>query len=179
VTEPSATTRFTANPAPEDLRVVQDLANTLGVGSNRDILDSAETAHHWLESALGAACRGLRPADIARIRSLRGSVRSALHGSRDEASEHSAVTLTIRLGREGIAVQPSADPVETLEAQVAYALTRAEARGDLSRLKLCANPRCEVAFFDVTRNGTGRWHSPTTCGNSARVRAHRDRAHQP
>lgn len=43
----------------------------------------------------------------------------------------------------------------------------------LACLKLCEG--CGVPFVDTTKNGSKKWCSPTTCGNRAKVRAHRDR----
>jgi len=44
------------------------------------------------------------------------------------------------------------------------------------RLKVCRNPRCQVAFFDRSRNNSGVWHSTKVCGNVENLRAHRARA---
>jgi predicted RNA-binding Zn ribbon-like protein len=44
------------------------------------------------------------------------------------------------------------------------------------RLKVCRNHRCQVAFFDRSRNNSGVWHSTKICGNLENLRAHRARA---
>ena len=45
----------------------------------------------------------------------------------------------------------------------------------LSRLRICANPRCRWLFVDVTRNGKRRWCSMAVCGNRAKVGRYRQR----
>jgi predicted RNA-binding Zn ribbon-like protein len=42
-------------------------------------------------------------------------------------------------------------------------------RGDLSRLKRCANPNCSAFFYDTSKNRMRRWCSGTECGNRMRV----------
>lgn len=167
----TATTRYGANPAPSDLRIAQDLANTIGVGPEADLLDSPEAAQAWLETMPDAPRRPLREADLVRMRTLRAAIRAAL----GDADAGTTFGLSVRVDDRGISWQPPADPIDALQARVMYTLIEAQARGALSRLKLCQNARCRVAFFDESRNGSGRWHSAATCGNAARVRAHRDR----
>lgn len=175
MTTAGATERYGANAARGDLGLAQDLANTIGVGSGADLLASTAGAQSWLQSITGASTRALRDADLVRMRSLRTAIRSGLDGDGGDESAEAEVTLRLHLDHSGVSLPSAADPVDAMEARVTLALIEARARGELSRLKLCANPRCRVAFFDESRNGAGRWHSPATCGNAARVRAYRDR----
>lgn len=43
------------------------------------------------------------------------------------------------------------------------------------RIRHCAAADCGLVFFDESRAGTRRWCSMQTCGNRAKVRAHRAR----
>ncbi|WP_230486657.1 CGNR zinc finger domain-containing protein [Nocardioides anomalus] len=54
-------------------------------------------------------------------------------------------------------------------------LLLARAAGVLARLKVCANPDCGAAFFDASKNSSRRWHDVKTCGNTANLRASRER----
>jgi len=47
--------------------------------------------------------------------------------------------------------------------------------GSWRRLKLCANPDCSRAFYDSSRNRSGRWCSMATCGNRMKARRFRQR----
>ncbi|HYV96284.1 MAG TPA: CGNR zinc finger domain-containing protein [Gemmatimonadaceae bacterium] len=48
-------------------------------------------------------------------------------------------------------------------------------RGELGRVRWCANPRCHRVFFDASRNGRRRWCDMKTCGNRAKAARHRRR----
>ena len=47
--------------------------------------------------------------------------------------------------------------------------------GAWERLKTCANGRCGWAFYDRSKNRSGRWCSMDVCGNRAKTRAYRSR----
>jgi predicted RNA-binding Zn ribbon-like protein len=51
------------------------------------------------------------------------------------------------------------------------------AKGDWPRVKLCAAPDCRWAFYDVSRNGRGRWCAMEICGNRQKTRTYRERRH--
>lgn len=53
----------------------------------------------------------------------------------------------------------------------------AVAQGRWARLKICAAPDCHWAFYDVSRNGAGRWCSMEACGNRTKTRTYRQRHH--
>jgi predicted RNA-binding Zn ribbon-like protein len=44
--------------------------------------------------------------------------------------------------------------------------------GTWSRLKVCPGDDCGWAFYDHSRNQTGRWCSMAVCGGRAKARAH-------
>jgi predicted RNA-binding Zn ribbon-like protein len=47
--------------------------------------------------------------------------------------------------------------------------------GELSRVRRCADPRCQRVFFDNTKNGRRRWCDMSTCGNRAKAARHREK----
>jgi predicted RNA-binding Zn ribbon-like protein len=49
------------------------------------------------------------------------------------------------------------------------------AAGNWNRLKVCSNDACQRAFYDASRNRSGRWCSMATCGNRMKGRAYRQR----
>jgi predicted RNA-binding Zn ribbon-like protein len=73
-----------------------------------------------------------------------------------------------RLMSEGIGVDR---PIGDLLVRVMGSM----AAGTWSRLKMCANPDCGQAFYDVSRNRSGRWCSMAVCGNRMKGRAYRRR----
>jgi predicted RNA-binding Zn ribbon-like protein len=69
--------------------------------------------------------------------------------------------------------QVAGDPVV---GGVALAVAELVSSGAWSRVRFCANPNCEGAFYDTTRSRTQRWDSYDTCGNRSNVAAYRSRA---
>jgi len=45
-------------------------------------------------------------------------------------------------------------------------------RGDVSRLRQCANKKCQWVFFDTSRSGARRWCTMNSCGNRAKAHRH-------
>jgi predicted RNA-binding Zn ribbon-like protein len=68
--------------------------------------------------------------------------------------------------------QVAGDPVLGGIVQAVAALVAA---GEWSRIRLCANDVCRVAFYDTSRSRTRRWHSYEVCGNRSNVAAYRAR----
>ena len=48
--------------------------------------------------------------------------------------------------------------------------------GDWARMKACGNPECRWAFYDGSKNRSGRWCEMASCGNRMKARAFRERA---
>lgn len=62
-----------------------------------------------------------------------------------------------------------------LRAAVLAGVVTAMADGTWSRMKACAADDCRYAFYDRTRNKSGRWCDVAGCGANARMRAYRRR----
>jgi predicted RNA-binding Zn ribbon-like protein len=61
--------------------------------------------------------------------------------------------------------------LEWLLAAVARSAAEIIAEGAHARLRLCANPRCGLFFYDTSRTHRRRWCSMTVCGNRHKVAA--------
>lgn len=61
--------------------------------------------------------------------------------------------------------------LEWLLAAVARSAAEIIAEGPRARLRLCANPRCGLFFYDTSRTHRRRWCSMTLCGNRHKVAA--------
>jgi predicted RNA-binding Zn ribbon-like protein len=48
--------------------------------------------------------------------------------------------------------------------------------GSWERIKACGNPDCRWAFYDNSKNHSGRWCEMASCGNRMKARAFRERA---
>ena len=54
-------------------------------------------------------------------------------------------------------------------------VAEASAQGTWERLKACSAESCQWAFYDRSKNRSGRWCSMQTCGNRTKTRTYRTR----
>lgn len=84
------------------------------------------------------------------------------------------VPLTVRLGDGSVRLSAVDDrPAHHAVAAVLTAVVAAPP-DEWARLKVCARDTCRWAFYDASRNRSGRWCSMAGCGNIVKMR----RAHQ-
>lgn len=69
--------------------------------------------------------------------------------------------------------------LEWLLAAVARSGAEIIAEGAHARLRLCANPRCKLFFYDTSRTHQRRWCSMAVCGNRSKVAAFARRQASP
>jgi predicted RNA-binding Zn ribbon-like protein len=55
-------------------------------------------------------------------------------------------------------------------SRIAASLGEMLAKGNVERIKICANGGCRWVFYDPTKARIKRWCKDSTCGNRARVR---------
>jgi predicted RNA-binding Zn ribbon-like protein len=170
--------RFAADP-PGDLQFLVDFVNTRPIGQRPDCFHDAAIAEDYLH--LCGLDVSVTSASIGGIRQLRDAVADAI-GSDPGDGEHAYDWRTINAlaAKTPLIVRFETGPTATLTgddvvAHVLADIQRAIAAGKWSRLHLCANDVCRVAFYDTSRSRTQRWHSYETCGNRANVAAHRAR----
>ncbi|WP_305783193.1 CGNR zinc finger domain-containing protein [Symbioplanes lichenis] len=167
-------TRYRVAVAPGDLRLVQELLNTAAKDDGRDpdLLDAAALTAQWLR-AYGIA--GDSPG-VSDLRTLRDALREALLAGDDHAGTP-RVTASARLVLDagGAVTTEAPDSLAALAGRVLLAVRDAQLAGTWSRMKLCRNPACRVAFWDSSRNTSGVWHDVRTCGNVANLRKSRAR----
>jgi len=70
-----------------------------------------------------------------------------------------------------IQFEASESGLEWLLAAVARSAAEIIAEGPRARVRLCANPRCGLLFYDTSRTRRRRWCSMTVCGNRHKVAA--------
>ncbi|WP_051943488.1 CGNR zinc finger domain-containing protein [Streptacidiphilus rugosus] len=156
--------------APESLRLVQELVNTLDVESGVD----------GLEAFVGAGV------DVERVRGFRELLREAgmAHAGLDVADvsldllnrQLACAPLVLSAhadGRVELVPAPGLNSTELLLASVAASI--AAAGGDWLRLKACAAEDCRWLYYDRSPAGRGRWCSMAVCGSRAKMRAYRAR----
>ncbi|WP_435061611.1 CGNR zinc finger domain-containing protein [Amycolatopsis thermoflava] len=166
------------------LQVIEDFLNTVDERTFKrhgeshvpgERLTSPQALADWLTA------RGLpfgdtppRASDVAAAVALRTALRKALVA--DTSAAAALQDHPLRLAPDhsgGMRLVATSGPawlntiVETVAGSVA--------RGEWARIKLCAAPDCRWAFYDVSRNGRGRWCAMEVCGNRHKTRTYRSR----
>lgn len=173
--------------AEHELDIVVSFMNTLQVDDGVDHLADADALADWL------AAEGLTPArtdatadELAHARGLRTALRDLARANHEGTPDPDA---TARLNSlvDGLDLRVRFSPAGAVEVVAAgggtqaalgaiVAATAAAAADDRwRRVKLCGSDDCQWAFYDASRNRSGRWCSMAVCGNRMKVRAFRER----
>jgi predicted RNA-binding Zn ribbon-like protein len=172
---------------PSELVAVQALVNTVDLESNDDQLDSPEALRRFLtgHGLLGPA-EPVGQADLALALELREALRAMLrvnHGepldpAALEVVNRAAAALPLQVGfdAEGQPVLgPGSAGCRGALAVLLAGVAQAHAQGTWERLKACSAESCQWAFYDRSKNRSGRWCSMQTCGNRTKTRTYRSR----
>ena len=62
--------------------------------------------------------------------------------------------------------------MEWLIAAIARSAAELVAEGPAAPVRICANPKCGLFFYDESRTGDRKWCSMATCGNRTKVATH-------
>lgn len=186
-----ASARHGVREAPGGFALVQELLNTRpAMAYATDLLTTVDDAQWWVTDALGiwshvSGLPGptllLSAADLRSMRRLRTAFEFVvLAGSNPEpdATLLPPADVQVSLVPDGtgwVRVVPTGRGVRWLASALWAEALLAQQAGFWPRLKLCNNPACRAAFFDTSRNNSGVWHDVSTCGNTANLRAFRER----
>jgi predicted RNA-binding Zn ribbon-like protein len=176
-------------PAPGSLALVQSFINShydLDVNHGADLFSTPRAFRSWL------LARGLIPARtrvgrsdleraVAAREGLRELARARGHGDADgiegalwllnDAAPGAAVEVRFSRGRPRFVPAPGGGAAAAI-GLVLGLTAEAMLDGSWSRLKICPGDDCGWAFFDHSRNQTGRWCSMSVCGGRAKARSH-------
>ena len=161
------------NKAPEPLRLVQRLVNTVDFEHDRD----------WLADLLAEEGVQPTPAELGRARAAREAIRELLYANNRYPVEgdpyatlrDAADRAELRLDLAIPALTPAATGVDGLLGRVLAIMYGAMLDNTWSRLKACRNHGCRWAFYDYSRNRSASWCSMQLCGNRTKTRAYRRR----
>ncbi len=176
---------------PEPLATVRAFVNTLDVEAAVDEFATADGIGAWLvRSRLfpGSAEPVLDEHDKARVVAVRSALRELLVANHDGdrpppgalavlSQESERCPLRVRWEADGDAqLVPAANlaPVDTVIGRLLVIVHDAIREGRWSRLRLCREDTCQWAFYDASRNRSGKWCG-SGCANRANVRAYRER----
>jgi CGNR zinc finger/Putative stress-induced transcription regulator len=185
-----ASARHGVREAPAGLALLQELINTRATMSyGADLLATVDDAQIWLTEALASWSRvsGL-PAptllisttDLRSLRRLRTTfenvILSGANPEPDGALPPADVPVSLVPDADGwVRIVPTGRGTRWLASALWAEALLAQQAGLWPRLKLCHNADCRAAFFDTSRNNSGVWHDVSTCGNTANLRAFRER----
>jgi predicted RNA-binding Zn ribbon-like protein len=173
--------------APRPLELVQRFVNSIDLESGEDELESPQALRAWLvERGLMGARERVGPAELRRAVDVREGLRALLLRNNGLAFDEDRVERLDRAaGRAGVRVSfgpdkepalvPAAGGIDGALARLLAIVAAAVADGSWERLKACPREECEWAFYDRTKNRSGRWCRMDLCGNLAKSRAFRER----
>jgi predicted RNA-binding Zn ribbon-like protein len=120
--------------------------------------------------------------DLRRALAAREGLRDHARANTDGAAEDGLVALNqaasgaafeIRFSPTGPRFTPTTSGTVAGAIGLLLAIAgRSMIDGSWPRLKICPGFHCGWAFFDYSRNRTGRWCSMSVCGGRAKARAH-------
>ncbi len=172
---------------PLQLGVVRAFVNTADAASGRDELATTDGLTRWLvRNRLVPPGTQFDEADRRRLIYVREALAQlAVANASGNVDRRAVTTLNeaarrIRLGvrlhpDEGYRLIADGAGVDRPIGELLLRVMTAMNAGTWRRLKLCANPECGNAFYDSSRNRSGRWCSMATCGNRMKGRAYRRR----
>ena len=175
--------------APGSLALVQAFVNTVAEeGQHRwEAFADPGSLRYWLvRNGLLDEEEAIGETDVAWAKEVRWGLRSLLAANNGAEVDPGALetlnsaaarsALVVRFGPEGrAALETGAGGVEGDVGRVLEAVYAGMVEGTWERLKTCANQHCGWAFYDRSRNRSGRWCSMDVCGNRAKTRAYRQR----
>jgi predicted RNA-binding Zn ribbon-like protein len=176
-----------AKTAPEPLYLVQRFVNTVDLESGEDELTTPEALRDWLaERGLIEEGERVTAADLRRAIDVREGLRAVLLQNNGlPLDERRVERLDRAVARASVRMRfaPGHDPelvagcsgVDGAIARLMATVASGVESGHWSRLKACPREECEWAFYDKSKNTSGRWCSMETCGNVEKARAFRAR----
>jgi predicted RNA-binding Zn ribbon-like protein len=175
-----------AKTAGAPLDLVQRFVNTVDLEDGDDDLASPEALRDWLAAnGLMESGGSVTAAELKRAIDVREGLRALLLANNGEPLDADAVERLDRAtARAGMRIRfesgepelvPDARGVDGAIARLMSIVAAAVSHGAWERLKACPRHDCMAAFYDRSKNRSGRWCSMDVCGNRAKVESFRAR----
>ena len=175
--------------APEPLFLVQEFVNSLHLetnGPDEEELTDPAALRDWLAArGLMGADEPVSEGDLRRAIDVREGLRALLVANNGMAVDEAKVERLDRAAsRAGMRVRfcaddpqlvPDAAGVDGAIARMMSIVAGAVPQGTWERLKACPREDCYWAFYDHSKNRSGKWCSMETCGNVEKAKAYRER----
>jgi predicted RNA-binding Zn ribbon-like protein len=176
------------NEAPSELELVRRFVNTRDIEEGIDELDSTEALLGWFAGIglLNEHGATADEKDLERALAMREGIRSLLLANNGEKVDATRINelnhaigrvcLTVRFDEDGSpTLKPESSGVSGALGRILAAVVRATDEGVWSRLKVCPNDACQWAFYDRSKNRSGKWCTMEVCGNRMKARTFRQR----
>jgi predicted RNA-binding Zn ribbon-like protein len=167
---------------PADVALVRSFANTLDVDEGTDSLDSTAGLAAWLEGA-GLGSGPVEADDLELATRLRNALRMAVEedGGGHEELDGVLAELPLRAGvaSDDAVLVPVDDGVKGALERIAAGIASSVMTGTWPRLKICSADDCRWAFYDLSKNRSGKWCSMRVCGNRHKTKSYRQRHGSP
>jgi predicted RNA-binding Zn ribbon-like protein len=173
--------------APGSLELVQRFVNSVDLESGEDELGSAGDLRDWLaERELIEPGEPVTAGDLRRVLDVREGLRALLMANNGITLDDERVERLDRVAaRAGVRVRfeagteprlaPEARGVDGAIGRLMAIVAGSVEQGTWRRLKACPRDVCHWAFFDHSKNRSGRWCRMEVCGNIEKARAFRER----
>jgi len=174
-------------PAPGELALVQGLVNTVDREAGTDEIGTRLSLKAWLvRHGLLRSSETVSKEDHRTVLSFREAVKQLLLANNGEKTRPASLKKLHRLVSRfplGVAFRtdgtfylaPAGQGVSRALGQMLAQMVRAVGDGTWSRLKACRDSSCQWAFYDNSKNQSGRWCSMSVCGSRDKARAYRKR----
>jgi predicted RNA-binding Zn ribbon-like protein len=173
--------------APGQLSLLQRFVNSVDLETGEDELTSPGALRDWMaERGLMDAGDRATAADLKRALDVREGVRALLLENAglpldvarverlDAAVARAGLRMRFQAGAEP-ALEPDARAVDGALGRLMAIVAAAVEDGTWPRLKACHRDPCFWAFYDHSKNRSGRWCKMEACGNIEKARAFRER----
>jgi predicted RNA-binding Zn ribbon-like protein len=169
--------------------VALDFAHTGGFASEHELLAGSAALAGWVSVRFPEIVAAASDRDLIDARTLREAIARVARSIADRSTPSPEDVDVINLFAATPDIPPALDggsrQAGRSRARVGQAFAAIARAGiqvfdgaNLERVRECAAEDCELVFFDESRSNNRRWCSMQRCGNRAKVRAHRSRAHE-
>ncbi len=170
---------------PFGLELVIDFVNTRDLESETDVLASPDDLREWLsDHGFGEDSLLVGETELAAAIELREALRAVIfaHNGGPPASDANATLerasrqgeLSVGFRADGNVEMTARDPgFSGTLARLLVPVAAASLDGAWERVKACRADECMWAFYDSSRNRSGRWCDMAVCGNRTKVRTYR------
>lgn len=174
-------------PSPNQLVIVQGFVNTLDIENKVDMIGTKEKLKKWLvfHGLLNPHDR-VSSNDFITVISLRKALRSLLLSNNNQRIKSSDLeqlnkmfsrfTLVVECKMDGtLILVPSRRGMAGVIGFMLATIINAVNDGTWYNLKACNNLNCQWAFYDSSKNHSGRWCEMSLCGSREKARSYRRR----